>query len=752
MVRKYGKDRLLENRKEYMIWRSFKLVCWMLLVTSLCSGLVGAVDFNNTGLLFWYNGTYESTMNETTTQYYEINFTNTTYWEIFNPPDANSTSPCSDCQLAIDGDYTTFANIVSSKTIYTNYSVSAEVVIGNITSQIYSDGTSGFEVSCYNSTGDWKSMGIIRSISETTNVSLTINPKCFYGNNVLMMKHDSVIVGGGVKLYDSYLDLFKTNPDDVYLEISGIGNITPNMSSISANTVNFTATVSFDLFENNNEIRENKWVFKTYNSTGDITYHKQTIENFNQTTLWSYIPDQILTTGNKIVGELVSLIFNYTNTSSLATISGLLEFNNTNYTGILSHPNIASNVYMPNVTYPSESLSLRGLLNVSYGDVWYIRNNTGTVDVFDFLINEDCATGVPFLTINTLDEVNSTSLNNVTVNVAFDIWKGDHIEEFNYNLTVDGTHNFCIDPDWATLNMNATFDYKLDDYDRRFYFIKNMEISNTPEVINMYSLESSIGDPLQVTVEDSSGITQQDILIRLQRYYPQTDSYITVAMGQTGGDGTFSFDVDLYDVLYRFVLLDSDGTLLKEDPASTIGASTWTLVTDTALSGKYWNYLDLTYSCSNTTTMITCSVTDTTGGMTSATLEVFDTSSTRFTQICSTTGTSSSVTLECNTTGYSSGLLRYNLISNIGGVNYLLISEYLDDTSPLVPTSTNGLFPTLILILVISAIGIRDPSIAIMLSIVAVVISFGIGLFDVGMGGLVGFVVAGAIFVYKSGS
>lgn len=100
---------------------------------------------------------------------------------------------------------------------------------------------------------------------------------------------------------------------------------------------------------------------------------------------------------------------------------------------------------------------------------------------------------------------------------------------------------------------NYTIRYSADGFGQRHYFFTLTNKSYNQ--LNMYMLDNLTGEDLIVTVYDQTTLnTIENALVYLQRYYPSTNDYRTVAMYQTDVAGKAYLDVQFEDEYYKFLV------------------------------------------------------------------------------------------------------------------------------------------------------------------------------------------------------
>jgi hypothetical protein len=334
------------------------------------------------------------------------------------------------------------------------------------------------------------------------------------------------------------------------------------------------------------------------------------------------------------------------------------------------------------------------------------------------------------------------------------------------NMTFNMTHNFtypiCFTPSFATFQVDATIRYyNISGYSTRYYFIRNGTANNVTQTIRLYLLENAYSSPIQFIIRESDGITAApNVVIRALRQFLPSDTYETVAMSMTDGNGNAFTYLKMNTVYHKFYL-ERNGVVLQVIDQGILGGYdvslgktlTWSL--QSANLAETFTYLGkISGSCAfnTSTSKVTCTFNDTSGVSSGISLYVQKFGSLTWTTVCTNTTSLSAGTLSCNVASYGNGTYYYWIYGTHSPSAPLLISSGAFRIGATNIYGTNGLIIAALLILVLALVGAFNPSVSIVLATVGLVTSYGLGFIDVSLGALVGIVVVAGILIIKNKS
>lgn len=179
------------------------------------------------------------------------------------------------------------------------------------------------------------------------------------------------------------------------------------------------------------------------------------------------------------------------------------------------------------------------------------------------------------LTIQTVVCPDATAvILNISDEIAFSPLKQDIDYFITYGSELNATENgsivnsnylyVCLDPAWLNFTvMRSQFEYYLNNYSvRNYYLFKDFVLDNVTVNKTAFNLISTNTTTFAITVTDVSGITYDNTIIGILRWYPELNTYKLVEMERTSDDGTTVIHVVEDDVDYRVAVYEDDGDLI----------------------------------------------------------------------------------------------------------------------------------------------------------------------------------------------
>ncbi len=353
------------------------------------------------------------------------------------------------------------------------------------------------------------------------------------------------------------------------------------------------------------------------------------------------------------------------------------------------------------------------------------------------------------------DEENSTALNGSWEMSTQSSYQGEVVNQ-SFLFPSNQSVKLCIYPENATMSTNVSIKYGAGGYSDRWFYLYNTPFSNQTQNHTVYSYTEVLSSYVDFIVKSSTLQPEEDVVIKMLRYYPANDTYISVAMGKTGFDGKVTIPLKFYE-FYRIVL-ERYGILLVSLTPKMISDYEQELFTTPSVNLVLYKYLSdsvsATCSYNNATTILTCTMSDSSGCLQESYLTVkqvtaFNNSETK----CTDYSVGSTNVLTCNLTGHNNNtLLNYDLSGGFQcsqWINYSAYSNWLDFTSPLVPWGTLGILMAFAIIVTLGFIGVYSPTSSIMMAFVGVVVSFWLGILPIQFGSIIALTVSVGILLYK---
>ncbi|PLW80762.1 hypothetical protein C0585_01005 [Candidatus Woesearchaeota archaeon] len=315
------------------------------------------------------------------------------------------------------------------------------------------------------------------------------------------------------------------------------------------------------------------------------------------------------------------------------------------------------------------------------------------------------------------DETNLTPLTNFNFLATFNIWLGTGQTYVNYsvnNLSIANVYicSGAIDYNYST---NAIIQYEKVGYGKRNYYLVNNTLNNIQQNISLFALPTASSTSFLITLKDASQLPVSDAYLYIQRYYPGTNAYETVAMGITDNSGNVPIDFEAQTEDYRIVA-QKNGQVLYQSPVQKVYCTTTpcTLPLQTQSDGistwtSYGNLSSFIYSLTfdNSTNIWSYEYIDTSGTTHYGRLWVYSIDNVNGKQtICDTNSTSSGALLTCNITGYSGTIYAEAYISRSPEILVWAKSVIINSVREIL--SFDGLFWALIIIilLILGGLGI----------------------------------------------
>ncbi len=159
--------------------------------------------------------------------------------------------------------------------------------------------------------------------------------------------------------------------------------------------------------------------------------------------------------------------------------------------------------------------------------------------------------GVNALNFTVLDETNSSFINaTFSINVDFWIQNASTNKDYSYSGVSLYNYDFCMYPNWTSMNLNYSLEAETDIYPQRDYSDTNVAISNVTTERLVYLLHSDNGIYARFVTVDNSNVPISDVTSTVAKLIG--GAYTTISSGETDGAGLISFWTSP-DSEYRFV-------------------------------------------------------------------------------------------------------------------------------------------------------------------------------------------------------
>ena len=548
--------------------------------------------------------------------------------------------------------------------------------------------------------------------------------------------------GSGTPIFPSYLinyDINLTTPSDGSLltDIGYVFNATYNISGSSTNHVWKNAT--YNLYKNG-DLFNSTTVTLTTNRTNSSLY----IDNF---VIGNYIWFIRACYGNATYNNCTTSS-NYTYTvgasftnltyensvyeTQYQTITGILNlvpgteiydvklvYNGVEYTG--SYSNNGDDTYLLSASFDTGTLPSSTTTNLSYylkliysvGSSFIYENTSSQNQTVNPLSLFGCNSALNrTLNFTAQNEENLTTLSTWNFLATFQYWIGNGNIKKNVsinNLSINSAA-LCINPNNLTYKTDAIIQYEKTGFVKRNYYLYNASLTNTTQNITLYLLESSASTSFIISVKDGSQLPITDAYVYVQRYYPGTGLFQTVAMSKTDGNGNTvaHFEAETED--YR-ILVMKDGIIVYTSPIQKVycsatpctlpiqiesaGVSGWTHV------GNLTNLIYYGPTYNNVTGLISYTYIDTSGTTSYGRLWVYTINAASGKQtICNVSSTSNAATLTCDVENITGTVYAQGYISRSPEVLVWAVSFIVNTVKAIM--GIEGLFWAFIVIMVLA--------------------------------------------------
>jgi len=512
---------------------------------------------------------------------------------------------------------------------------------------------------------------------------------------------------------------------------------------VTANFTNMTTMWEYNL----------TWVNGTTTSTNYTANTQAVYHGFYWGT---YAPDAA-------VLELTTLDFSATptiaaGTNSSAITSLLALFNNSNYTLTGSGGTWTGTTTAPDVTAPSEAFTSNATIYLAWtgepGDALTATrlSSNVTITVYEPGISTTCAGGDYAVNFTFFEETIPTTTNHSNMDMSFSWWANADHSGTQYNGTANATSTLnvtlCLSPAWATLYMDSFQVYRNNASSSavRNYFLTNATVTNTTTTINLFNILAAESSMLTLSITENL-VSQPDVYVLMERYYPGENLYRTVEVGKTAADGkTFLYPMP-NDVYYRFLVIKDYEVVYSGEPRE-IGIDTFTIDIGEGRSLEYFDYQGISVSCNMTGTVIGCSLVNPSGLSVGAALLVRQIGIYRDTEICYETAPSvTSTVLLCDTAGYT-GDIQADLM-------FIAPESLLNAWSARFNSAVSDVFGglgLLIAVLIIAGSALMlavSPGLALIGAVFGLVISVVTGIAALSVGSVILILVAAAFLIVK---
>ncbi len=421
-----------------------------------------------------------------------------------------------------------------------------------------------------------------------------------------------------------------------------------------------------------------------------------------------------------------------------------LNIPSANYTSIVDNVTVyPPYIYMAGSTIPSayQDILNSGEANSSFTAVQITIVNPLTGATVTNLNSSNgyltISTNNPAGLFSTPELVNSTTLGfNNASNQANGIYILDAITSNDSTLYLNGSISY-------TPSNLATFNY---------LFTNTKVIAPNTLNLNLYALTGTSIGSFYVTV--TSGVTQIPSNVQLYYLDSNTNTYPLLSyfstpstLGtiiQVQNNATYSFNIynpstnQLIGVISNVQLYCPAGSVCDLNLPASIPTSV-----------IFNQYGSITYSCTNSTTELTCSGSDPTTNTASYKLLVQQIGIAGTSTVCDTAVSASNAQIVCSLPSNSTDYQYSFYATSTDGTVTLLETNYVSLASAVSQYGTTGLIAVAIILIILSMLAISSPVLVIVMDVFAIALSGILGFFVLTITAFVQLLVILVIYVYK---
>ena len=319
------------------------------------------------------------------------------------------------------------------------------------------------------------------------------------------------------------------------------------------------------------------------------------------------------------------------------------------------------------------------------------------------------------------------------------------------NYTVIGTNLSIINLTFGGL---YNLKYFVDGYATRNIYIT---ISANTQYQKLYVLNSSNVLLTQYTVTDLSALPIVAATISVYRKMMSSNAWELVEQSISDQNGQGSLSLEPYTANYRFIITDSSGnTIFTSVTPQTISGNTIFFKSQVASNNmqSYWNMLNINHNISfaNATSNLTFGWYDSSNSVVSASLVVYQINGLSNVLVCNSTVNTSTGSAICDLAAYRNDSSNTYHSQGLLWVNGSLYRVEVYDNNFASSSSLwgkSGAFLAMLIILILSCMGLWNPSAALVFAGIGVLISSWFGLIPLAYTWLAGLLALIAIAIWR---
>jgi len=609
--------------------------------------------------------------------------------------------------------------------------------------------------------GIWDRALSVGEIQELYNSGNGLGYGLSFGNytttiNLISPENESVITSTGTN-FTANFSITGDNPDSYVWKNATYYVWHDNGTLLNSTFVTLTESnqTNYTLFINNFVLGNYLWnVYGCYGDglTGNCTWNNDGNYSF------VYYPFEVNSEtyqNSTIMGSYEYFNINISVIPGYQVSYGYLNYNGTNYAGVLI--NLGNNTYLiqKNISIPGVSAITNKNFHweiVMQNGVKY-NSTSHNQTVYHFAIDDCSVYTTELFNITLVDEDNQELVNateeNSTINVEVNLYSYDRSILFlNYSVGFEEQNpvRICLS---APINdsyysLDTIIQYSSDDRATEFYNLQNFILRNStiPQNITLYELASDRSTEFLITYKDALFLPVENALIEITRKYIQEGLFKTVEIPKTDKNGQAVAHLVLGSEIYKINVIKNGVVLASFDNVAVVcenpSYSQCKINLNAFSSGsEFTDYSELggisyDMSFNPSTRILIVTFTTLNGGASAVNLSLITSTTSGTNQtICSDELTSSAGTLSCYVPESYGNI---TIISQLYANGELVTTRtYIIPDNPEDYFGGNGIIFALLLMLTVPLMFIGDK------------IGFIIGI-------ILGFILAGALLLITQGS
>jgi len=546
--------------------------------------------------------------------------------------------------------------------------------------------------------------------------------------------------------YTAYVNY--TNSD---VEITICSDIGCNETNMGSSTTTNPIFADLTNRESDTDYTKTDWVFTAKYSTAKVSYTIGSEEKWFYSTTFSMDSNIIELETSEFILSIEKRNTNYTFPNATLYWNGTALYTDTT-------PSVNGNITTFSYTYTIPQINDYNASVPVWWDFYYNDTGTGTIgndassnltQTIYKIVVDDCSFASNVAINFTLK--NEKTRGSMNGNLTMALYYGLNGGQFNKSYDNVSYAQVCLYPNFIETNITGHVIYKSENYTTRNYYLNNYTADSVTDTIILSLLQDSYSFEMPFTVYDESNEELEDAYILLERWYPESMSYQSVAMGKTDSNGLTVIPLERGgDAWYRITVTYNYEVVKTESKKQFYTSeSSYTLIATVGVADIYYDFLShVSYTWNWTGDVLYLSVTDSSGSNPSGQLLGWETSFFKTsTPFCNSTGSGNSFTLVCDASGKTgqasfTGKITYN------GQDFVI----LETSKFFGTTATNygniGLLATAFLIGVSALAMVYNPAVSIITALIGFFGAWVIGIVSAQVTAVLSIMFVGILIVY----